>query len=80
MFIDHIFLSAASTCELSIKYSLGKILLPMEPGPFAESRCKRLQITPLDISFAHAADVSQLPMPRCDLFDRFLIAQGIAES
>ncbi len=75
-----VFLSAASAWELSIKYSLGKILLPMEPGAFAESRCKRLRITPLDISFVHAAGVAQLPMLHRDPFDRLLIAQGIAES
>jgi PIN domain nuclease of toxin-antitoxin system len=77
---NELFLSAVSAWEISIKYAIGKIRLPLPPGEFVASRCKRFGISQLPVTFAHAGAVAQLPRHHGDPFDRMLVAQAIIES
>jgi PIN domain nuclease of toxin-antitoxin system len=78
---DHeLFLSAASTWEISIKYSLGKLMLPAPPAEFVPTRMRATRMLPLAVTHAHAARVAELPPHHGDPFDRLLIAQAQAES
>jgi PIN domain nuclease of toxin-antitoxin system len=72
-------LSAASSWEIAIKYSLGKLPLPEPPEAFVSSRIIRDGVTPLPVEHAHALRVSALPLHHRDPFDRLLIAQAQIE-
>ena len=74
-----LFLSAASSWELTIKHALGKIVLPEPPGTYVPSRMQRHGIVGLPIEHAHALAVGTLPPHHRDPFDRLLIAQAVEE-
>ena len=75
-----VFLSAAAVWELTIKFGLGKVTLPMEPAIFVPSRLDHLGIRALQITHDHALAVAALPNIHRDPFDRMMIAQAQAES
>jgi len=75
-----IFLSAASSWEISIKYSIGKLNLPEPPDEFVPKRLARDSISALPIEHIHALHVASLPFHHHDPFDRMLISQSILES
>jgi PIN domain nuclease of toxin-antitoxin system len=74
-----ILLSAASSWEIVIKWSLGKLGLPEPPASYVLDRMQRSAIEPLPITHGHALAVATLPHHHTDPFDRILIAQAIAE-
>ena len=74
-----VYLSAASSWELTIKYSLGRLPLPEPPLEFVPKRLQRDQIIALPVSHLHALTVSRLPAIHQDPFDRILIAQAMVE-
>jgi hypothetical protein len=66
--IDHIldqdnelFLSVASSWEIAIKFSLGKLPLPEPLDTYIPGRLRLLGAKHLDIIFAHACQVCLLP-------------------
>ena len=77
---NEIFFSAASTWEISIKYSINKLQLPDAPETYISSRMKRANFKPLEIKFAHTVAVANLPLIHKDPFDRLLIAQAQTEN
>lgn len=76
------YLSTASLWEISIKYSLGKLLL-MEPYEVLIPRLLQINdIHILNISLEHMSEVANLPFPdqdHRDPFDRLIIAQSKVE-
>lgn len=74
---DEVFLSAASSWEISIKFHLGKLPLPEPPRLYIPSRLGG--VTPLAITHAHALAAGELPFHHGDPFDRLLIAQARLE-
>jgi PIN domain nuclease of toxin-antitoxin system len=74
-----LFLSAASSWEIAIKYRLGKLPLPEPPARFIPPRLVRDRIEPLSVEHHHAQAVADLPMHHGDPFDRLLIAQARIE-
>lgn len=74
-----IYLSAASSWEIAIKYSMGKLPLPEPPWQFVPKRLARDAITALPIEIMHALHVADLPQHHKDPFDRLLISQSIQE-
>jgi PIN domain nuclease of toxin-antitoxin system len=74
-----IYLSAASSWEIVIKYSIGKLPLPEPPWQFVPKRLARDTITALPIEIMHALRVADLPLHHKDPFDRLLIAQSTQE-
>lgn len=76
---NQVFVSAASAMEISTKHRLGK--LP-EAGLLATDLAGCLAdqgFAELPISIAHAALAGNLQIAHKDPFDRFLIAQSLAE-
>ena len=73
---NRVLLSAAVVWEISIKRSLGKLVVPddylallLDAG-----------VQPLAVSVAHAAGVERLPPHHRDPFDRMLVSQATVES
>jgi PIN domain nuclease of toxin-antitoxin system len=73
----HVFLSAISAWEISIKNHLGRLNLPAPAAGFVASRREFLQLTPLPFDEAAAAHTSVLPAHHRDPFDRALVSQAI---
>jgi PIN domain nuclease of toxin-antitoxin system len=87
MAIDHIldqendlFLSMASSWEIAIKVSIGKLPLPEPVDTYIASRLRLLGAKHLDILFPHVCQVSLLPQIHRDPFDRLLVVQAQLES
>jgi PIN domain nuclease of toxin-antitoxin system len=76
---EYLFFSAASSWEIAIKASIGKLDLPEPPEDYVPPRIVRAGMTALDISHAHALRVHALPPVHKDPFDRLLVAQAGAE-
>lgn len=76
---NQIFLSAASSWEIAIKYALGKLPLPLPPVEYVLSRMETSGTSPLPIQHSHALHAGSLPRHHADPFDRLLIAQAQLE-
>lgn len=76
---NDVYLSAASSWEIAIKYTLGKLPLPAPPERYVPERIRLSGVTPLAIEHSHALAVATLPELHRDPFDRLLIAQAVAE-
>lgn len=74
------FLSAASTWEIAIKFSAGRLSLESHPSDFVPARMESLLADPLPIDASHALTVTDLPPHHRDPFDRLLIAQAMVEN
>ena len=74
-----IYLSAASSWEIAIKMSLGKLSLPEPPKKYVPKRLTDQGIRALPVEHAHALQVSTLPDHHKDPFDRILVAQAQIE-
>ncbi|MDJ0532432.1 MAG: type II toxin-antitoxin system VapC family toxin [Xenococcaceae cyanobacterium MO_207.B15] len=77
---SQLYLSAASSWEISIKASSGKLALPEPPDVYVASRMASLKILPLDIKHHHTFAVYTLPIHHRDPFDRILIVQSQIEN
>jgi PIN domain nuclease of toxin-antitoxin system len=81
-FVDsrsELLLSAASSWEIAIKYSLGKLALPEPPGTYIPTRMRRDDVDALPVTHIHALHVATLPHHHGDPFDRLIIAQAQIE-
>jgi PIN domain nuclease of toxin-antitoxin system len=76
---NQLFLSAASSWEIAIKYSIGKLPLPMPPAQYVPSRMETSGTAALPVLHTHALHVASLPLHHGDPFDRILIAQAQLE-
>jgi len=74
-----LYLSAASSWEIAIKYALGKLKLPMPPARYVPDRLRRSNIISLPVRSEHALAVADLPLIHRDPFDRMLVAQAVTE-
>ena len=70
-------LSAASTWELAINVSIGRLDLPEPLATYVPSRMQSTRVTGLPIEHAHTLHVAALPPLHRDPFDRLLVAQAI---
>lgn len=76
---SELLLSAASTWEIAINHSLGKLPLPEHPRDYVPSRMRADGVADLPITQAHAMRVVDLPPHHRDPFDRLLVAQAQVE-
>ncbi len=76
---NELFLSAASSWEIAIKYALGKLPLPVPPASYVPTRMAATGVSGLAVEHHHALEVSGLPMHHADPFDRLLVAQARVE-
>ncbi len=74
---NNVFLSAASTWEIAIKYAAGKLKLAAPPSVFVPTKRADLALRELAIDERCALRVGQLPPHHSDPFDRMLVAQAI---
>ncbi|HEX2132104.1 MAG TPA: type II toxin-antitoxin system VapC family toxin [Actinophytocola sp.] len=74
-----LFLSAASSWEISVKYGLGKLPLPVPPAEYVPVRMRDNGVRGLPVTHRHALHVATLPPHHRDPFDRMLIAQAQLE-
>ncbi len=72
--------SAAAAWEISIKWSLGKLLLPVPPEAFMHRLRTESLVESLSIDEASALQVAKLPGFHNDPFDRIQISQSIQHS
>jgi len=77
---NRVYLSAASTWEISIKFSLGRLALPEPPDTLIPRARALHQIDPLAVEEADALHVVKLPALHRDPFDRLLVAQAICKN
>lgn len=76
---NQLFLSSASSWEISIKWSTGKLKLPEAPYTYIPKRLTSQAIRALQITHLHALTAGELPRHHEDPFDRMLIAQAVVE-
>lgn len=76
---NELFLSAASSWEIAIKYALGKLPLPVPPASYVPTRMAATGVSALAVEHRHALEVAGLPMHHADPFDRLLVAQARVE-
>jgi PIN domain nuclease of toxin-antitoxin system len=74
---NELLLSSASSWEISIKHSLGKLPLPEPPLRYVPSRIEQSGVTPIVVEHTHALRVATLPLHHRDPFDRLLVAQAL---
>lgn len=70
-----VYVSAATTWELGLKVSLGKLWVP-EP---VEESVRLAGFHELQVTFQHTRRAVSLPMHHRDPFDRLLVAQALCE-
>ena len=74
-----LYLSAASSWEIAIKFALGSLPLPKAPSEFIPRVLRSWAIRPLNITHEHVLRAGELPAHHRDPFDRLLIAQSLSE-
>jgi PIN domain nuclease of toxin-antitoxin system len=77
---NQLFLSAASSWEIAIKYALGKLPLPVPPLEYVLGRMETSGTSSLAVQHSHALHAGSLPRHHADPFDRLLIAQAQLEN
>ena len=73
---NELFLSAASSWEIAIKYALGRLPLPVPPAEYVPSRMESSGVLALAVEHRHALATGTLPPHHRDPFDRLLVAQA----
>jgi PIN domain nuclease of toxin-antitoxin system len=71
--------SAASSWEIAIKSSLGRIDMPEPIGAFLAEQLRLQRVDPLPVEHSHAWRVAEQPFHHRDPFDRLLVAQALVE-
>jgi PIN domain nuclease of toxin-antitoxin system len=75
-----LYLSAASSWEIAVKFALGSLALPKRPSQFIPHAMRTLALRSLDITHFYSLAAGELPQHHRDPFDRMLIAQARAEA
>lgn len=73
-----LWVSAASSWEIAIKYALGRLPLPQPPQRYVPERIRAIRGQPLAVEHAHALAVASLEPLHRDPFDRLLVVQAQA--
>ena len=72
-----LFVSAATSWEIAIKYALGRLTLPSSPTTYVPERILAIGARPVAIEHEQALAVADLPPIHRDPFDRLLVAHAI---
>ncbi len=76
---NEVFLSAASSWEIAIKWAIGKLPLPEPPAAYIPGCMAQQGIIGLPVQHRHALRTATLPPIHQDPFDRVLLAQAELE-
>jgi PIN domain nuclease of toxin-antitoxin system len=74
------YLSIASSWEIVIKYSAGKLTLPEHPEQFIPEHRHKLAADVLPIDEESVLHMTRLPLLHRDPFDRILISQALVHA
>ncbi|HET8553132.1 MAG TPA: type II toxin-antitoxin system VapC family toxin [Gammaproteobacteria bacterium] len=74
---NEVFLSVVSAWEIALKQGLGKLELSEPAVRYVPRYREALEVAELALDEASALQVSQLPTPHNDPFDRALVCQAI---
>jgi PIN domain nuclease of toxin-antitoxin system len=74
-----VYVSAATSWEIAIKVSLGKLKLPDRAEVFVLAGMAQQGMSALPVTHLHALRVADLPQLHADPFDRLLVAQAQVE-
>jgi len=74
---NKVYLSSVATWEIALKYSIGKLPLPIPPRIFIPEALAAHEIATLDLSPNDTFHLQELPSLHRDPFDRMLICQAI---
>ena len=77
---SEVYLSAATSWEIAIKFALGSLRLPSPPSQFIPDAMRVMALRSLDITHFHSLAAGELPRHHRDPFDRMLIAQARSET
>jgi PIN domain nuclease of toxin-antitoxin system len=77
---SELYLSAASSWEIAIKFALGSLTLLKPPSEFIPYAMRALALRSLDITHFHSLAAGELPRHHRDPFDRMLVAQARSET
>lgn len=72
-----VFLSAASSFEITVKCSIGKLDLPEHPACYIPKARERHLILPLPITEEAVMHIADFPLHHRDPFDRMLLSQAL---
>ena len=72
---NHVFVSAVTAWEISVKRAKGRVVAPDDLAGSVDE----MGFTHLPLTFHHAEQAGRLPMHHRDPFDRFLVAQAQGE-
>lgn len=72
-----VFLSSISVAEISIKYALGKLILPEHPETYIRDARIRHDILSLPFTEDASLLMSDLPLHHKDPFDRMLVCHAL---
>jgi PIN domain nuclease of toxin-antitoxin system len=75
-----LYLSAASSWEIALKFALGTLALPNPPSQFVPDAIGLLALRSLNVTHLHSLVAGELPPHHRDPFDRILIAQARMEN
>ena len=76
---NRVVVSAASTWEIAIKASTGRLPMPADLDRYLADQMTDQLVEPLVVDHRHAVRAVQLPWHHRDPFDRILIAQAQVE-
>lgn len=71
------YLSAVSSWEIALKYSAGRLPLPLPPAEYVPSRRRACGIRSLPLEEEATLELPRLPRIHSDPFDRMLVCQAI---
>jgi len=74
-----LYLSAAVSWEIAIKWALGRMPLPEPPAAYVPRMMRTSGVAGLAVEHVHALQVATLPRHHGDPIDRLLIAQAQVE-
>jgi PIN domain nuclease of toxin-antitoxin system len=77
---SEVYLSAATSWEIAIKFALRSLELPSPPSQFIPDAMRVMALRSLDITHFHSLAAGDLPRHHRDPFDRMLIAQARSET
>jgi PIN domain nuclease of toxin-antitoxin system len=74
---NEVYLSAVSTWEIALQYSLGRLQLPMPPEQYIPEQRTRHEISFLPLHEDATLFLKRVPRMHKDPFDRMLICQAL---
>ncbi len=76
---NELYLNSASSWEIAIKYSIGRLDLEVPPEEYVPEQRRKHRVEAMPISELDALEVWKLPNFHRDPFDRLIVAQAMVQ-